>query len=1076
MCLWPLQFQPCRPILQSSTVTMLPPCSERELSELLAQKEEEWRALQAHRAQLQEAALQATQNRLEEAQGKLRRLQEDFVYNLQVLEERDRELERYDIEFTQARRREEAQQAEASELKIEVAKLKQELTREARHMEELRHQHKLMLQEHRLELERVHSDKNSELNHQREQYENLKWKLERKLKELDGELALQRQVHKTLEEIYSLLSEVFLNVCYRLVALQARGCARIPVMPVMLALTERRTPWDSSLPVDVMKQEWVWLDSSTELLQEFESEAQRREHEFQLRADDLSNTVLTHELKVKLLNKELQALKEAGAQATESLQKAESEHIELERKLQDHARELQDLEAMKDARIKDLEKKLHSVQLAKKKAEETFRRKHEELDRQAREKDTVLAAVKGAHAEQLQTLDAKVLELQFRCETLEGQLRRAEWRQAEDSKERNSLTDKEFGDRSTCVLSMYWHSVITSVPSGLPSRFREDAAALKAAWDAQIAQMSKEAVSKDLQIQALQEEEMKLKAQVAKSQQDIDRYKQQLSLAVEREQSLEREQVQLGLDWQRRCDDIECNQIQRSETLIQGLTKARDQVAAKLQETERALHKQETLLKAVSLERDQAMETLRTHGLLPGQEAQVPPQPHEGEIRTDSPSSEIQRLQEQNAGLRNAVSQMRKEMEMLSGHLPFAQSEERSNANPEPKAGEDSAPPDYVLALEAEMQNLKHELKALEEQLQGTGEPVKTSMATADPHHGAHNSAEAADAAPADQTLITLALRKLGDRVHLLNLLVTQLKKKLRQKPLELVAVQQEIPSEVDQVHLEVLELQKQVAELRKHLKMTQPQGEPSYIKQLQREGLADWHPMGMEDQTESPTFLQEGAQPPQTTSVSHLQRKLKDAARKILNLLLEREQLLEMGNRLRAEQGHAKGKLTPCPGPPTSEPQDPREVPERPLDRGPPLGQLQPHSTTQDPRHTKRKCVSEYAGKNQPHSAQVVNKNSTPQGHKAGMASRPVQKQHRIPTETWKSVYQKENRTPKLPQAQEVPEESDHHTHRSSSLASSSLLDTWRLLDLGSSLSGVPSQDNSAAVSEAQESMVLEQ
>lgn len=745
---------------------------------------------------------------------------------------------------------------------------------------------------------------------------------------------------------------------------------------------------------------------------------------------------MTHELKVKLLNKELQALKEAGAQATESLQKAETEHIELERKLQDHARELQDLEAMKDARIKDLEKKLHSVQLAKKKAEETFRRKHEELDRQAREKDTVLAAVKGAHAEQLQALDAKVLELQFRCETLEGQLRRAEWRQAEDTKEKNSLTDK----------------------------FREDAAALKAAWDAQIAQMSKEAVSKDLQIQALQEEEMKLKAQVAKSQQDIDRYKQQLSLAVEREQSLEREQVQLGLDWQRRCDDIERDQIQRSETLIQGLTKTRDQVAAKLQETERALHKQETLLKAVSLERDQAMETLRTHGLLPGQEAQVPPQPHEGDIRTESPSSEIQRLQEQNAGLRNAVSQMRKEMEMLSGHLPSAQSEERSDANPEPKAGEDSAPPDYVLALEAEMQTLKHGLKALEEQLPGTGEPGKTSTATAAPHHGAHNSAEAADAAPADQTLITLALRKLGDRVHLLNLLVTQLKKKLRQKPLELVAVQQEIPSEVDQVHLEVLELQKQVAELRKHLKMTQPQGEPSYMKQLQSEGLADWHPMGMEDQTESPTFLQEGAQPPQTTSVSHLQRKLKDAARKILNLLLEREQLLEMGNRLRAEQGHAKGKLTPCPGPPTSEPQDPREVPERPLDRGPPLGQLQPHSTTQDPRHTKRKCVSEYAGKNQPHSAQVVNKNSTPQGHKAGMASRPVQKQHRIPTETWKSVYQKENRTPKLPQAQEVPEESDHHTHRSSSLASSSLLDTWRLLDLGSSLSGIPSQDNSAA------------
>lgn len=74
-------------------------------------------------------------------------------------------------------------------------------------------------------------------------------------------------------------------------------------------------------------------------------------------------------------------------------------------------------------------------------------------------------------------------------------------------------------------------------------------------------------------------------------------------------------------------------------------------------------------------------------------------------------------------------------------------------------------------------------------------------------------------------------------------------------------------------------------------------------------QGLADWYPMNMEDQTEPRTFPQEGAQPPRTISVSHLQRKLKDAARKILSLCLEREQLLEMGNRLRAEQSHEKGK-----------------------------------------------------------------------------------------------------------------------------------------------------------------------
>ncbi|XP_051038398.1 coiled-coil domain-containing protein 57 [Phodopus roborovskii] len=947
---------------------MLPPCSERELGELLARKEEEWRALQAHHAHLQETALQTTRKHLEETQGKLRRLQEDFVYNLQVLEERDRELERYDAEFTQARRREEAQQAEVSELKIEVAKLKQALTREARRVEELQHQHQLRLQEHHLELERVHSDKKNEIDRQQEQYENLKWELERKLRQLDGELALQRQ----------------------------------------------------------------------ELLQEFESEMQRRDHEFQLRADDMSNVVLTHELKVKLLNKELQALREAAAQATESLQKAEAEHSQLQRKLQDHALELQNLEAVKDARIKDLEEKLQSVQLTRKRAEETFRRKHEELDHQAREKDAVLAAVKDSHAEQLQALEARVLQLQAHGEALEGQLRRAEWMRADAAKEKNAVIDK----------------------------LHKDAAALKAAWDAQITQMSKEAVSKDLQVQMLQEEEAKLKAQVAGFQKDIDRYKQQLSLAVEREQSLERDQVQLGLDWQRRCDDVERDQIQKSETLIQGLTKARDQVAAKLEETEKALHRLETLLKAVSLERDQAMETLRTHGLLPGQEAQVPPQQREGEMGKDLLSSEIQRLQEQNAGLRNAVSQMRREMEMLSGHVPSAHPEECPGTNPGAKAGGDSAPPDLVLALEAEVQTLKHKLKALEEQRGGVEEPAKAPLPAADPHPrpGACSSAGGAGAALTDQVSIALALRKLGDRVHLLNLLMTQLKKKLWQKPLESVTVQHELPSDVDQVHLEVLELQKQMAELRKHLKMAWAQGEPSYREQLQRQGLTDWRPMVTADQTEFTSLLQEGAQPPQTLSVPHLQKKLKNAARKIHSLSLEREQLLEMGNRLRAELGHRKGTLTPCPLPPTSESRDPRERPETSLDRGLPLAQLQPHST-QDPRHTKRKCVPEYAGKKQPHPAQVVSKNNTPGGYKAGVAPRPAQKQPRVPTETWKSVSQKENRSPRLPpQAQEVPEESDRHTHRSSSLASSSLQDTWRLLDLGSSLSGNPSQDDSAA------------
>ncbi|XP_073654390.1 coiled-coil domain-containing protein 57 isoform X2 [Tursiops truncatus] len=945
---------------------MLPPPTEQALNALLARKEEEWRALQAQHSQLREAALQDAQRQLEEAQGKLRRLREDFVYNLQVLEERDRELERYDAAFARARGLEEARQAEVSELKIEVAKLRQALAGEARRVEDLQQQSQQRLQEHRLELERVHSDRNSELDQQREQYGNLKWKLERRLEELDSELALQRQ----------------------------------------------------------------------ELLQEFESEMQKREHAFRLQADSMSNVVLAHELKIKLLNKELVALREAGVKAAESLQSAEAVNAELEDRLQHRDWELRDLAAVKDARIKDLEGKLHSVQLTKKKEEETFRRKHEELDRLARERDTVLMAAKSAHAEQLQAVEARALELQVNCENLEVQLRRAEWRQADTTKEKDAAIDK----------------------------LREDASALKSGWDAQIAQLSKEMISKDLQVQALQEEEVKLKAQLARCQQDIGRYKQQLSLAVEREQSLERDKVQLELDWQRRCEGVEREQYRRAEDLIQGLTAARDQVAAKLQETERVLCGQEVVLKAVTRERDEAVQALRTRGLHPEEEAQMLVRHQEEEISKSFPSTVIQQLQEQNTSLRNVIAQMRKEMETLSDQiLPSAQlGGETSQTNqPDPKAAADSAVPDYVLALEAEMRTLKHKLKTLEEQLEDVLDASKTTSSCAGVQPGVLASTDTTGGAvPVDGPSTGLALQRLGDRAHLLSSLVAQLRQKIcsrplpragrlpnivsetasqvLREPLDMDTIQRELPHELDQVHLEVLQLRKQVAEIEKHLR-TPLMASAVWICS---QGPARGGPAGTED---------EEAQPPQALSVPRLQRKLKEAARKILRLHLEKEQLLELGNRLRAELGHLTGKLPHHPLP-TPEAQGSGEAPDARL------GPLQPRLTTQDSKNAKKECFSERSGESQARLAQTVCRRDAEPGCTAG----PGLRQHRISTVTCRSAPQKENQSPKPRLAQEFQEENGHHTQRSSSLASSSLQDTWKLLDLGSSPSGLTSQDDS--------------
>ena len=56
------------------------------------------------------------------------------------------------------------------------------------------------------------------------------------------------------------------------------------------------------------------------------------------------------------------------------------------------------------------------------------------------------------------------------------------------------------------------------------------------------------------------------------------RYKRELEQALEREASLERSKAQLELDWQKRYDDIERLQYEKSEDLVRHLTQARDEV------------------------------------------------------------------------------------------------------------------------------------------------------------------------------------------------------------------------------------------------------------------------------------------------------------------------------------------------------------------------------------------------------------------------------------------------------------------------------------------------------------------
>ncbi|XP_025926910.1 coiled-coil domain-containing protein 57 isoform X1 [Apteryx rowi] len=517
---------------------------EKELNELTKWNEKEWKELQACKFSSQKTTLQDVSKQLQDMHEKFNKLKEDFVYNLRILEERDKELERYDVMVTHLKTSENAKKAEISDLRIQLDKLEQALMKE-RKKRELHYHCQQNLEDHKLELKQFCSSKNSNIGHQCEDYVSLKHVMEGKLQELEGELASQKQ----------------------------------------------------------------------ELLAEFDAEMKRREREFQQQTNKMGDLVLSHEVKVKLLTKELEVLKEAGMKAAESLQRAETINLKLEKEIKFKDWEFKDFVAVKDAR-------------------------HEVLDHAAKEKTAMPASVKEAQAEQLQNLEKQIRELQMRHKILEMELHRRE--------------------RS--------HSACLREKDALIGKLQEELVTLKTCWDSHLIEISKQFASKDFQIQSMHEEEKLLRVQLTKFQEDTEWCKQQLAPAAEGEQILEQSKAQEELDWRQHCEKAERNQYQKSEDLMQSLSSASEQVEADLQKTEYRLHEMETVLSAFS-EREQTIQALWSHDILPEGEKQIFLYDDKSSLNKDFPPLEVQKLQKQNDDLRATIAQMRKEMESLDEQM-----------------------------------------------------------------------------------------------------------------------------------------------------------------------------------------------------------------------------------------------------------------------------------------------------------------------------------------------------------------------------------------------------------------------
>ncbi|KAM9463299.1 coiled-coil domain-containing protein 57 isoform 2-T2 [Clarias gariepinus] len=780
-----------------------------------------------------------------------------------------------------------------------------------------------------------------------------------------------------------------------------------------------------------------------EMLADFDSEMRKREHEFNLRLDEMRNIVLSHELKVQLLSKELDVHAKARSEAVEALQLSEQVYQQAQKEILQKDWDVKNTSAVKDSKIKELVEKVTQMKAKHKKEEEVNNRKHAELERRTRERETALEAMKQAHASDLHEEKKNATQLQMQIDSLVLEQERTEKRHADEM----SHSEQQIQE------------------------LRAQLEKTQASWDAYITQVSKETVAKDTELLTAGDREAKIRAELQKCKTDIERYKQQLASAVQREQDLEQKCVQLELDWERRCEEVRAEHYLKSEELIHGLTQSREKVNAELKEKEQQLQETIALLRSVTIERDQAL-----RGFILNKASQVA-----GVENRSFPSEEIRRLQQQNSSLREVVTEMRRQMETLSTEVPITQNPLTTQpVEPIPSSTAAGAA-EYNQALEEELQNLKAKCRHLEDKLEETSKtsnciPTSTSLLPVNPDNAylqnhIRSLNETIGGLRAEKVASAATLKKQEVRLAHLESIVTQLTQQCHSREMENEALQLELANQkreaaaekaslkqrlttaemqLEEVKREAEEYQKgsvlhnletvalgnQVSALKLDIASRREPvilNQSEMVKQLQEENLSLrqqllLHGSGRESDNGNPQLLQ---------------TKLKRAAHLISRLSKDKQQLIEMGNRLRAqliESGldnlqHAETRSKPSPG---EKEQSEDESDAQQHGRLSALEQLQYKLTTQELQYAQRD-----QSKNNPVIVHPLSeRGSGVSGTNPWEMPTRVSVQHSV---------SKENTPPVKSQSKgPVHQASTHQTLMSSVGTDESLLDVWKMLEHG--------------------------
>ncbi|KAL4166464.1 hypothetical protein KRP22_013723 [Phytophthora ramorum] len=169
---------------------------------LILEKEKELHDINEYRIRTLEALLRDKETAANAAKQKLSKLQEDFKYNLKLLEGRDEELALYDANFASLKNVLRDREAELSEIRAREAELQAEVQRVKQRADDQETQYQQKLKDARAQMEGARWKFDDELRRQQDAMETQRRTTERQLREKDEDVETQRrELSVTFDEV-----------------------------------------------------------------------------------------------------------------------------------------------------------------------------------------------------------------------------------------------------------------------------------------------------------------------------------------------------------------------------------------------------------------------------------------------------------------------------------------------------------------------------------------------------------------------------------------------------------------------------------------------------------------------------------------------------------------------------------------------------------------------------------------------------------------------------------------------------------------------------------------------------------